>query len=205
MSNCRYCGGNGRDCCPDEQAAAKAAKAVFRNLTPHRVTILLSTAHAVHIPTGTVITAAEAARLPAHELHYPESWSIAPEPTSARVGVDVTQAGEHAGIPLLAVQYGEVTGLPEPVPGTIYIVSQMVRTARPDRVDLASPGELVRGADGQPIGCRGLVVNRPRCRVRVCRRCGDRQDPSTGMGVHDSHDGGDGPCGDLHDWVQVTQ
>lgn len=54
---------------------------------------------------------------------------------------------------------GEVQDLPAPVAGTLLIVSGMVRDAVPHRTDVISPGELVRGEDGQPKGCRGFNVN----------------------------------------------
>jgi len=74
-------------------------------------------------------------------------------PSGAVVRVRVTRevAGHicHDGrtVPLYRTSYG-----------TLYIVSLAVRAACPGRMDLASPGELVRDAAGQPIGCRGLDV-----------------------------------------------
>ena len=68
-------------------------------------------------------------------------------------------AGEVNGIALSRVTFGEVTGLPDPVEGTLYIVSALVRSALPARTDLASPGDLVRDAAGAVIGCKGLIVN----------------------------------------------
>lgn len=53
--------------------------------------------------------------------------------------------------------YGEVVGLPEEEHGVYLIVSGMVRSALPSRLDLLSPGELVRNSDGTPIGCIGLT------------------------------------------------
>jgi hypothetical protein len=85
-------------------------------------------------------------------------------PSGALVRVRVTRevAGyichDGAEIPLHRTSYGAVEGLPAPEPGTLYIVSLAVRAACPGRMDLASPGELVRDAAGQPIGCRGLDV-----------------------------------------------
>ena len=64
-----------------------------------------------------------------------------------------------AGIPVFVGTYGQVTGLPEPVNGTVYIVSAMVRQAVPRRRDVLSPGELIRDDKGQPVGCRGLEAN----------------------------------------------
>jgi translation initiation factor 2 gamma subunit (eIF-2gamma) len=45
---------------------------------------------------------------------------------------------------------GEVVGLPDPIEGTIFIVSALVRLAVPHRTDVASPGpgDLVRDAGG---------------------------------------------------------
>ena len=74
-------------------------------------------------------------------------------------------AGEIDGVPLAVVAYGEVTGLPDPAPGVVVVVSAMVRAACPDRADLASPGEPVRDEAGRVIGCRSLVVNRPAART----------------------------------------
>jgi hypothetical protein len=62
-------------------------------------------------------------------------------------------------VPLYRTTYGEVVGLPGPVEGTLYVVSALVRSAVPNRTDVASPGELVRDSSGVVIGCSGLVVN----------------------------------------------
>jgi hypothetical protein len=62
-----------------------------------------------------------------------------------------------APIPVYSVSYGAVTGLPEPVEGTIYLVSSLIRSALPERGDLGSPYGLVRDAEGRVIGAEGLV------------------------------------------------
>jgi hypothetical protein len=56
---------------------------------------------------------------------------------------------------------GGIIGLPEPAEGVGFIVSRLVRETadRDGRIDLFSPGELIRNVDGQPIGCKGLVCN----------------------------------------------
>ena len=102
------------------------------NLTPHQLSI--------HTPQGVVAA--------------PPSGEI------ARVSSSRRKVGEFEGIELWNTSYGEVTGLPEPAEGTLYVVSGMVRGAVPSRLDVASPGELLRGPDGQPIGCGGLNVNK---------------------------------------------
>ena len=83
----------------------------------------------------------------------------APSGVVARVTTSRTQTGEVHGLPLFTTTYGEVTGLPAPVEGVILVVSGLVagHPSVRDRADVYSPGELVRGADGQPVGCRGLT------------------------------------------------
>ena len=77
----------------------------------------------------------------------------------ARVAVEHRETGQHAGVTLLVGSYGEVSNLPEPVDGTLYIVSAAVRTALPGRKDLASPAHLVRDDEGRIIGCMALEIN----------------------------------------------
>ena len=59
-------------------------------------------------------------------------------------------------IPLVRGMYGDPMDLPEPVEGTIYIVSSMVRVACHNRADLASPASMVRDDQGRIIGCEAL-------------------------------------------------
>lgn len=102
------------------------------NLTPHALTILPGEGEAISLaPTGAV------ARV-----------------TTGRTVVETLEGG----IQVFATSFGEVTGLPEPREGDVFIVSGMVagHPSLRGRTDVLSPGELVRGADGQPTGCRGL-------------------------------------------------
>lgn len=103
------------------------------NLTPHTVNILSSDESVVNVP---------------------------PSGAVARVATLSKKVGSLEGIDLFAQEVGEVQGLPAPEAGKLFVVSAMVRLAHPERKDLASPGELVRNSAGQPVGCRGLVVNR---------------------------------------------
>lgn len=79
-----------------------------------------------------------------------------PDGTVARVSQTREMVGSLNGIPVYRSKFGAVVGLPAPVSGTAFLVSALVRVACPDRNDIYSPGELVRDASGQPIGCRGL-------------------------------------------------
>ncbi len=86
--------------------------------------------------------------------------TVPPSGTVARCATKSEIVRKVARVPLLAISYGEVADLPKKKRGTIYIVSLLVRAACPDRKDLASPGELLRNAEGQPVGCKGLAINR---------------------------------------------
>jgi hypothetical protein len=61
------------------------------------------------------------------------------------------------GIDVCRNVYGEVTGLPEQQPNTLYIVSKIVMDACPDRNDLLIPNDSVRDENGQIVGCRSFA------------------------------------------------
>ena len=73
-------------------------------------------------------------------------------------------AGREYSVRICESEFGEVIGLPDPKPNTIYLVSRVVCEALPSRRDLYFPDESIRdtiiGADNQPIrailGCRCL-------------------------------------------------
>ncbi len=62
------------------------------------------------------------------------------------------------GVPLFTRTFGDVVDLPNAQDGVYMIVSAMVADALPHRHDLISPGDLVRDASGQPIGCKGFIT-----------------------------------------------
>lgn len=76
-----------------------------------------------------------------------------------RVETGMLRRDPMAGIPVFIERYGAIKGLPAPQVGKIYLVSEMVRKAAPSRRDVLSPGELIRDANGHPVGCRGLESN----------------------------------------------
>jgi len=83
---------------------------------------------------------------------------INPVAPPARVATKRVRSGALFGlIPVYSVEYGKVENLPPDDGETCYIVSAIVKAAVPDREDVFSPGELLRGEDGQPIGCIGLT------------------------------------------------
>lgn len=91
-------------------------------------------------------------------LEYPASGQVA--------RVNSTHESSANGAPhvpaLFMVEYGQVTGLPDPVPGTLLIVSALVASAAKNRLDLVSPAsghpDVVR-VDGQIKSVPGLLVN----------------------------------------------
>lgn len=100
------------------------------NLTPHVLNI--------HLPDGTV-------------------RDLAPSGQVARVATVETPDGEVDGVPVVRSVLTDPEGLPEPTPGTFFVVSRpMFEACRGSRSDLLCPGPLVRNAQGQPCGCRGL-------------------------------------------------
>lgn len=94
-------------------------------------------------------------------LLYDGHVTYLPSVGTARCQERVTRTGswDSAGhLPHLRVGYGEVSGLPEPQDGVVYVVSQLVVQALPDRSDLAYPHELHRDSAGTITGFSALAV-----------------------------------------------
>ena len=105
------------------------------NLTPHDITILFEDGTILKVPaSGTVARVAS---------------------TNDTVGGVMTEGGT---IPIKAVSYGEVTGLPDydPDKAQYFLVSSLVAARVPDRRDVLVPGDFVRDEKGNIIGCRSL-------------------------------------------------
>lgn len=125
------------------------------NLTPHAVNLLLP--HHIEIgkdALGTPIYVTEE-----------KNYSIPPSGTVARCKVDRKEVdsfiaqdvdGWDITLPITATKFGEVEGLPEPQDGIIYIVSNLVAQAVPEREDVFFPDDVVRDSQGNIIGCRAL-------------------------------------------------
>ena len=108
----------------------------FVNLTPHTITVVLDNT----------------------SVAFDASGNVARVSTSRVSGPTLKAYGDSVSIQTSRVEFGAVEGLPDPVDGTVYIVSGMV-AARVNRPDVFAPGELVRDANGQPIGCKGLTCS----------------------------------------------
>jgi hypothetical protein len=113
-----------------EEVSVKEADIELVNLTPHKLVI--------------------------HTDDFSEVEELEPEKVSARLTVETVKTGEMRGLSLSKTTLGEVTGLPSQEPGVIFVTSAMV-AAKVKREDVVSPGQLLRGKDGQPFGCLGLT------------------------------------------------
>ena len=84
------------------------------------------------------------------------SLTVQPSGTIARVSVDVEETAVSG---LYSQQFGDVAGLPEPVEGTLYIVSAMVLSAVPHRADVYAPATALaaRNELGHIVSVPGLV------------------------------------------------
>lgn len=83
---------------------------------------------------------------------YPTSGSIVRLPCQT---VYVNKTSD--GVPLTKTVFGAPIGLPDESEGTFYIVSQLVKTACPERGDLLVPAQVVR-KKGVVVGCKSLGV-----------------------------------------------
>ena len=69
---------------------------------------------------------------------------------------------DGVAIPVISKAFGEIEGLPNPVRGTIYVVSALAAQAawRAGRVaDVFCPGDPIRDAEGKIVGCRSLCAS----------------------------------------------
>ena len=124
----------------DAHNAAQAAKEInmaFINLTPHTVNLFNSQGEMV--------------------LTLPPSGNVARVVENRRRLESDRFTRIYQGIPVDMVEFGEVTGLPEPQGEDIFIVSAMVARAAYLRSDVVSPGPAVRDEQGNIIGARGLT------------------------------------------------
>jgi hypothetical protein len=112
------------------------------NLTPHEVV--------VYDASGNLV------------LKVPPSGRV------ARVTTKEEPVGDINGIPIFKTTYGDVENLPDPEPGTVYIVSLLVLQALQahgiQRSDVVAPNTAptphgaVRDAQGRIVGVRSFVV-----------------------------------------------
>ena len=87
--------------------------------------------------------------------------TIPPSGQVARCAVDRVQVDtvtvDGITIPVNQTRFGAVSGLPNPQPDTIYVVSAIVAQAAPDRADVYIVDDAVRDEQGRVIGARALA------------------------------------------------
>lgn len=125
------------------------------NLTPHAVTLL---AEGFAVFDGK----AKCYRLP----DGVEPFVLAEFPSDgiARCAVQDTDLPaldvEGTPVPCCGVTFGAIEGLPDPVDGTMYIVSAIVANAAraQGRHDVVVPARMVRDGEGKVLGCLAFAA-----------------------------------------------
>jgi len=103
------------------------------NMTPHAITVVDADCNIIRV--------------------YPASGK------TIRLSSSTVSAGALPdGTPLTRTEFGEAVGLPDSAPDTMYIVSQLVKSALPGRTDLLVPAEVARDAAGNIVGCKSLGI-----------------------------------------------
>jgi hypothetical protein len=77
----------------------------------------------------------------------------------ARVGEVASEQTQFAGLPVVVVKAGEVTGLPAPQPGVLFIVSRLTAQGLvgSGRHDIFFPHGEIRDSDGRIVGVHQLA------------------------------------------------
>lgn len=83
--------------------------------------------------------------------------TVEPSGVVARAAQTRDRISEVNGIPVNQCSYGEVTGLPDPQDGTIYLVSALTAQACRNRNDVFITDDAVRDDAGRIIGCRAIA------------------------------------------------
>jgi hypothetical protein len=114
-------------------------------------------------PDDRVIELSEVVNLCPHEIELRVGEAVVTIPSSglARCAEEREELGLGAVgdtfVPLVRCRYGEVTGLPEPRPGTLFVVSHLVAQQLPQRRDLVVPDRLVRDERGVVVAAQALA------------------------------------------------
>jgi hypothetical protein len=76
----------------------------------------------------------------------------------ARLACDTINSSPIDGLPITKTVFGQATGLPNEEHGVYYVVSQLIKTANPHRIDLLVPTQIVRSSDNLILGCQSLGI-----------------------------------------------
>lgn len=103
------------------------------NLTPHSINLLVDDKEIVIPPSGTIARAA-----------------------TERRQIDTIQI-DGVDISVNKTVFGDVVGLPDPKPDTIFVVSMLVAQAVPHRDDVFIVDDTVRDDEGRIVGAKALA------------------------------------------------
>tara|TARA_R110002012_G_C11596666_1_gene606865 strand:- start:1053 stop:1445 length:393 start_codon:yes stop_codon:yes gene_type:complete len=110
-------------------------------MTPHAINLMTESGKSIATfePSGSTI-------------RLDEEWS-----PIGSFGIHSETFDDTMVVPLLHCVYGSGS-IPEPVEGTIFIVSALVANAYPDRRDFVMVAKTVRDENGRIIGCTGFAA-----------------------------------------------
>jgi len=105
---------------------------IIKNFTPHPITVVDS--------KGNIV-----------KTFQPEGL--------VRLKASTVPAGfEVDGVPVTKTVFGEPEGLLEQQDGVFIVVSQLVKSALPQRTDLVVPAEVLRDTEGKILGCQSFGI-----------------------------------------------
>lgn len=136
-------------------------KTTLKNMTPHQINLCVSDGSEVIL----------------------EPCGVLPRVATELEDIRPVEVGT-GHVPVSIASLGQVTNLPEPISGTVLIVSRMVAEAVPSRRDLMFPLDLIRDSRGRVIGCSRL--GQVPYTVK-CHQCGD-------TGIYNAGDMGGSLC-----------
>ena len=115
------------------------------NCTPHDVSIYNTTDCCMY--NGSLY-------LREGDEEHPEPLSVYPAAKEFARAIYVQKpVGTVDGYQIYRLAPRGIIGLPDPKPGTYYIVPKMLAQACPERKDLIFPGTVVRNKSGDVVGC----------------------------------------------------
>ena len=106
------------------------------NLTPHELNLMPQG------PDGPVVTIPPSGQVARCQVNRVQIYTVTVDGIS---------------VPVNKTQFGTVSGLPDPQPDTIYVVSTLVAQAVPDRRDVFIVDDAVRDNQGRIIGAKALA------------------------------------------------
>lgn len=103
--------------------------------------------------------------LTAHPLTIIQEDGVAvivpPSGRVARINMMRRKVDYLMGVPVYEVDQVGSEGIPDPEPGTVFVVSQLIQSAFPGRTDLLVPDQTLKRKDRTVIGARAFTRNKP--------------------------------------------